>query len=92
MVNHGVPIDPDYNIITEPKNVIDNPKPGQRPGGTFTLFCAKLECLLRSELFFVAKISGGCKVVELSPRHLKVNGSNPATPDQDGENGKNSPI
>ena len=32
VVNHGVPIDPDNNIITEPKNVIEHQKIGQRPG------------------------------------------------------------
>jgi hypothetical protein len=32
VVNHGVPIDPDYNILTEPKNVIDLGKPGPRSG------------------------------------------------------------
>ena len=32
VVNHGVPIDPDYNILSEPKKVIEHSKPGPRPG------------------------------------------------------------
>jgi hypothetical protein len=32
VVNHGVPIDPDYNIITEPKSVIEHPKSYQKSG------------------------------------------------------------
>ena len=31
-MNHGVPIDPDYNILSEPKKVIEHSKPGPRPG------------------------------------------------------------
>ena len=50
VVNHGVPIDPDYNIITEPKNVIDHHKAGQRPGDNSSRL---LKTILHEPLSFI---------------------------------------